>query len=352
VKRSSWRAIALGTLLLLAVSAGLAAAWLRKLLLTPHQGFPGAELILTIPAGASTSSVLAALEKAGVILDARAALLYLRVYERGRTLKAGEYRFAGARSTAEALAPLLAGEVLLHHVTVPEGLTASEIFDVFTARGFGSREGFQRLFGKPAEFRAIPEGAPSLEGFLFPDTYTFRRGVTEKELVSLMARQLVRRLPPGFAGRAREQGFSLLQAVTLASIVEKETSVGSERPLVAAVYRNRLRLGMPLQADPTTVYSLRRLGRWSGALTRDDLALDEPYNTYVHAGLPPGPICSPGLASLEAALAPADVPYLYFVARGDGSHRFASGYSEHARNVGLYRAAARTPRKKPSRRVP
>jgi len=159
-----------------------------------------------------------------------------------------------------------------------------------------------------------------------------------------MTRQFTRRLPEGFEEKARALGMSVLAATTLASLVEKETAVPDERPIVSGVYRNRMRKGMLLQCDPTTIYALKRLGIWRGSLARSELAVNEPYNTYVRPGLPPGPICNPGIASLRAAIAPADVPFLYFVAAGDGSHQFSADYEEQQRNAARYHEARRAAR--------
>lgn len=345
--RGRWlRRVAGALALLLACAAALALAALR-LARAPFKGYPGASVIVTIAPGASTGATLSSLEAAGVIRDRRLALAWLRLFHRGETLKAGEYRFSGARSLPDALRPVLAGEVVTYRVSVPEGLTTAETFALFTAKGLGSAEELAALAGKPALFPPVPPDAPGLEGFLFPDTYTVTRSTTSREIVALMVRQLFRTLPAGYAASARERGLSLLGAVTLASLVEKETALPAERPLVAAVYLNRLGTRMLLQCDPTAVYAARRAGVPPGPLTRADLARDDPYNTYVRPGLPPGPIASPGLASLVAAVAPANVPYLYFVARGDGGHRFARDYPEHLRNVALWRRHEASRRQEP-----
>jgi UPF0755 protein len=168
--------------------------------------------------------------------------------------------------------------------------------------------------------------------------------MSAREIVTMMTRSFARKLPPEFAERARAEGLSVLQAVTIASLVERETAIPEERPLVAAVYLNRLRRGMLLQADPTTIYALKRLGEWRGSLARSQLTVEDPYNTYVHSGLPPGPICNPSLSSLEAAEAPADTDFLFFVAAGDGSHSFSTTFDEHWRNVAHYLESRREKR--------
>jgi UPF0755 protein len=181
--------------------------------------------------------------------------------------------------------------------------------------------------------RDIDPAAPDLEGYLFPDTYTLPRRTTADQLVERMVDRFEKSLTPEIRAKAAARGLSVRQLVTLASLVEKETAKPEERPLVAAVYANRIKIGMGLQCDPTVIYALERAGRYTGNLTRADLQFDSPYNTYRYAGLPPGPIAAPGQASLAAAAEPADVPYMYFVSRNDGSHVFATTLDEHNRNV-------------------
>jgi UPF0755 protein len=324
------------------LAAGAAGAFaIRRLLDTPWRRGPEGSLLLEIPARSATQSILAALEEGGLLRDRRLGSIALKTFYRGKTLKAGEYRFTRALSPVELLRPIVAGEVVRWKVTIPEGLGAGEIFVLLESKGFGQAADYRRLFAAPREF-SLPDGAPTLEGFLFPDTYTLARPRSSREMVEQLTREFRLRLPAGYEDDARKRGLSLLEAVTLASMVEKETSVPDERPLVSAVYHNRLRIGMPLQCDPTTIYAWRRRGEWNGPLTHADLALDDPYNTYAHGGLPPGPICSPGLASLRAAVSPAASRALYFVAKGDGSHTFSESYEGQQRNVARYRQSQRT----------
>lgn len=332
-------------LLLLALGAAAGAGFvLLRALERPYRGYRSASVLLTVPPRSSSGAIFRALEEGGVLLDRRLGTAALRLFHRGRTLKAGEYRFEGPRSPRQVVGALVEGKVVVHRVTVPEGLTAAETFALFSERGLGAPADFAALFDRPAEVEGVPPGAPTLEGFLFPATYDFTRPLSARDVVSRLTREFARRLPAGYEGRARARALSVLSAVTLASLIEKETALADERPLVSAVYNNRLARGMLLQADPTTVYALKRRGLWDGSLTSASLALDDPYNTYVRPGLPPGPIASPGLASLEAAVAPAAVDYLFFVARGDGSHRFAADADGHLRNVALWRRAQRQER--------
>ncbi len=307
----------------------------------PWKGYDGDSVLVGIPPGTSARAILATLEEKGVVRSRFLAYAALRTFFRGKSLKAGEYRFEGARSTEEILATVVEGKVVTYRVTVPEGLSADEIFELVAREGLATNEELRALFVRPELFEGVPAGAPTLEGFLGPDTYLFTRSEGARGIVARLVKEFVRSLPERFEERSRALGRTPLEAVTLASLVEKETGVASERALVSAVYHNRLRAGMPLQCDPTAAYALRRRGLWTGALTHDGLAVDDPWNTYARSGLPPGPIASPGAASLEAAVAPADVPYLYFVAVGDGSgeHRFSVTYDEHLGNVTRFRRA-------------
>lgn len=328
----------IAALLAVALLAGGGALLLTR---TPYKGYAGDSAVVELPSGTTTKAILAALEREGVVRSRHLAGAALRILFPGKSLKAGEYRFEGPRSTEEVLRDLVEGRVVVHRVTVPEGLTAEETFALLAREGLATEADLASLFGKPSTFQGVPEGAPSLEGFLGPETYLFTRTQGAREIVATLVKTFRRSLPERFEERARALGRTPLEAVTVASLVEKETAVAAERGLVSAVYQNRLKVGMPLQCDPSVVYALRRRGLWNGTLTREGLEVDDPYNTYARGGLPPGPIASPGTAALEAAVAPADVPYLYFVAAGDGSgaHRFAVTYEEHRANVALFRRA-------------
>jgi UPF0755 protein len=302
----------------------------------PYRGFEAAEVFVDIPAGASQREIGRRLIEAGVVrdeLDYRTA-----VWWRGdaRRLRAGEYRFADAASPLDVVDRIARGDVFAHLITFREGLTLHEKAEVFERRGFGSAEAFVEAAQHAALITDLDPAATDLEGYLFPETYALPRTTPASRLVAMMVDRFRAVYTEDLRERARAQGLSTREVVTLASIVEKEAGLGEERPLVAAVFRNRLRIGMGMQADPTVIYALQRAGRWDGNITRADLQFDSPYNTYRYRGLPPGPIAAPGRASLEATLAPADVPYLYFVSRNDGSHVFSRTYAEHRRNVQEY----------------
>jgi len=254
----------------------------------------------------------------------------------GRRLQAGEYRFDRPMSARQVADKIARGDVYVRPITFPEGLTYRQMAALYESKGFGPAQDFVNAAKNAALVSAVDPEARDLEGYLFPDTYKLPRRATAEQLVARMVAGFMKTLTPDLMEKAEVRGLTVRKLVTLASIVEKETGNPDERPLVAAVYSNRLKIRMGLQCDPTVIYALERAGRYDGNLTRDDLQFDSPYNTYRYAGLPPGPIASPGRASLEAAAAPPDAPYLYFVSKNDGSHAFAATLEEHNRNVQQY----------------
>ena len=324
----------LAALLVLAVATAAGAALVAARVRRPFKAYDRAERFVEIPRGASVPAIATVLAGAGIVPDPLTFRIAVRVLGADRTLKAGEYRFTRPLSPLEVAATVARGEVYLRTVTFPEGLTIVEMARVYEARGLGGAQAFVAAARDASAIGDLDSRAADLEGYLFPDTYALPRSATARDLTQ----QMVTRFRDVF-GRAaigRLGGRTVRQVVTLASLVEKETALPDERGIVAGVYANRLRIGMGLQCDPTVIYALARAGRYAGNLTRADLALDSPYNTYRYAGLPPGPIASPGKAALEAALQPAEVPYLYFVSRNDGGHVFAATLEEHNRNVQRY----------------
>jgi UPF0755 protein len=252
---------------------------------------------------------------------------------RARDLKAGEYRFDQPMSPMDVIDKIARGDVYRRLVTFREGLTIVEMAKVYEDAGHGKAVDFASAAADPSAIRDLDPAATDLEGYLFPETYTLRRDTPAAALVNQMVAFFKKVVTPAMRDALKAQDLTLRQAVTVASLVEKETAVAAERPMVAAVYLNRRRMGMPMQADPTVIYALMRAGRYTGNIRRDDLQFDSPYNTYRYPGLPPGPIAAPGKASLEAVAAPAQVDYIYFVSRNDGSHVFARTLDEHNRNV-------------------
>ncbi len=363
-RRRRWRLGCVLALLLAFAAAGAAVyGWW---VILPYQGYPGTEKLVEIAPGTGAARILEQLGREGVLSSPRIARAYLVYVLRNPPLQAGEYRFAGPMTFPEVLRKLVRGDVVSRKVTVVEGFSLEEVADQLAQAGAGRREVFLEQMRSPALIADLDPTAPDLEGYLYPETYRFRVGTSEAEIVATLVKTFrsrferhVRPMLPMLAGGAGGAGGgpagsapaggaatgpsgnlatvpTVREVVTLASIVEKEARASSERPIIAGVYRNRVRRHMALDADPTVIFALRRLGRWDGSIHHDDLRLDSPYNTYRYAGLPPGPICSPGLPSLQAAARPADVPYLYFVSRNDGTHVFATTLEEQNRNVDIW----------------
>lgn len=305
------------------------AAWLAHSLFTPLAP-PGKPDVL-LRSGLSARRIAAELQAAGVIRNA-SAFLALHAVKGRPSLKAGEYRFDHPADAFEILDRVTRGDVIVRTVVVPEGYNMFEVADAVAAAGLCTRDQF--LEAARAEVVLINDldpAATSLEGYLFPDTYQFTRAQGPREIAAAMVRR--------FRQEAASLGLAgdIHRIVVLASIVEKETGVPEERPLVAGVFQNRLQRNMVLAADPTVVYGALLAGRYRGAIHQSDLGFDSPYNTYRRAGLPPGPIANPGRDSLRAAMQPASTTYVYFVSDARGRHRFASTAAEHSRNVAAYR---------------
>lgn len=309
------------------------AAWFIWAALLPVQ--PHETTFILVRPGWSTRHIARDLQQRGVIRSATGFLVI--DYACGiRPLKAGEYKFDQAANSLEVWRRLTRGDVYARTVVMSEGYNIYDVANVVQAAGLGPAQDFiTAAQGDLFLLRNIDPQAKSLEGYLFPDTYQFTRIDSAHDIAAAMVhrfRQQAQKI--GLLGRA-----DIHTLVTMASIVEKETADPSERPLVAGVYYNRLEKNMPLAADPSVIYAALLRGRYRGTIYESDLQFDSPYNTYKHAGLPPGPIANPGLASLQAAMHPAHTDYLYFVSDNNGHHRFARDLQDHARNVAAYRRA-------------
>ena len=318
---------------LLVVGGCLAAGTLYRRTTQPFKGYAGAEQFVDIERGSGSRAIGQQLVDAGVVRDPitfRAALWRTGL---ARQLEAGEYRFASPMTPLAVVEKLARGETYVRLVTFPESLTIPEMAAIFEEQGWGSAAAFVDAAHDASAVGQMDPDARDLEGYLFPETYALPRRTTAVRLVHLMVKRFEEIFTDDLRREAMIRGLTIRQAVTLASLIEKETARPEERPIVAAVYLNRLKLGMVLQCDPTVIYALRQTGRYRGNLTRADLTFDSPYNTYRYPGLPPGPIAAPGLASLQAAVRPGQVDYLYFVSRNDGSHVFARTLAEHNENV-------------------
>ena len=311
---------------LLVVAAGLY-LYYRLEHLTPPPGLLP-EVTILFPPGTPTSAIFQRLAREGVLPDARLAEIYYRLHRSATPLQAGEYRFTRPMPIDEVLNRIGRGDVVRHAVVVPEGLTAAETFELFWKRGIGGPEAFPALSDTEL-LPGLTQGVSDLEGFLFPETYVVTRSTSARQIVDRMLAEFRKNFTPEMRRSAQELGFTPRQAVTLASIVEKESALKHEGPLIAGVYLNRLRRGMRLQADPTVAYAMKRDGKWEGTIYRSDYGYESPYNTYLSSGLPPGPICNPGQGALRAAVSPARTDYLYFVADNKGGHTFSRTFEEH-----------------------
>lgn len=321
-----------------------AAGWFAWAIMTPTQ--PSGQVFVMLRPGYSTRRIAAELKNAGIIRNQEAFILW-HYYHHGRSLKAGEYLFDKPANIIDIQKRLRRGDVYFHTVVVPEGFTMFDIASAIEAAGLGSADDFVKIAQSDTELISdIAPGAHSLEGYLFPDTYEFTRMMTMHDMAAAMVRQfrLVAtqlNLITDMVGSDPDPARSLPSIVTMASIVEKETAVPEERPLVASVYYNRLNKHIALDADPSIIYAELLAGTYQGALHHADMQFASPYNTYRNAGLPPGPIGNPGRSALEAALHPAQSDYYYFVADAQGHHRFAHTIEEHNKNVAAYRKAMR-----------
>ncbi len=318
----------------------LAAALLSAFLLFfdtyPAGGWEG-KLVL-VPKGSRLPEVVAILREGGILPHPPVFRALVLLTFSGRRLHYGEYAFPTPPSAFEAWRRLVRGDVIKYEVTVPPGANIYDVAKSLEENRLVTAEAFLAAATSPAVLQRLGIPGESVEGYLFPDRYTFVKPVTPEEIIELMVRQFRRKVPADAEKRAREEGLSLHQVVTIASIIEKETGVEEEKPIVSAVIRRRLALGMPLQMDPTVIYGVKR---FDGTVTRKDLRTAGPYNTYLNRGLPTGPIANPGLASIAAALDPAKTEYLYFVSKNDGTHTFSLTLSEHNRAVERFRRAAR-----------
>jgi len=333
-RRRRWGLRFAALIILLMLAAG--GAVIRSLF-TPFQGFPS-EVFVQISRGTGARAIAGELEQNGAVRS-RWQFLAVRLLRPSARLQAGEYRFARPDSAWNIFDRIVRGDVFYYELTVPEGSNMFDIAASVERLGFLHGRDFLRAARDPALVVDIAPAAPTLEGYLFPSTYRLTSSATVRQLCRMMTEEFRRQWraldPP--------PGADVSRVVTMASMVEKETALDAERPEVASVYYNRLDRGMALDCDPTTIYAALLDARYRGTIYRSDLASQNPYNTYTHTGMPPGPIANPGAASLRAALHPASTDYLYFVARpdGSGSHRFSADLTAHNRAVEQYRQGKR-----------
>ncbi|MBS1856462.1 MAG: endolytic transglycosylase MltG [Acidobacteria bacterium] len=321
-----------GLLVLLLAAGGGYGIWRAE---SPYQGFSG-EAFVEFAHGTGSGAIADMLADAGVVRS-RWDFLLARMLHRGRLLQAGEYRFQHAASAYEVLDRIARGDVFYYELVVPEGWNMFDIGTAVEGLGLFNAADFVAAAKNPALIRDLDPRAPSLEGYLFPNTYRLSRHTTPEKLCRMMTARF------RDAWKGLRTDACVHDTVTLASLVEKEGKLAAERPLIAGVFTNRLKLGMKLDCDPTTIYAAILEDSYTGVIHRSDLDRDHAYNTYRRAGLPPGPIANPGLESLRAALHPANIDSLYFVARADGSggHEFSSTIAAHRSAVNRYHRALR-----------
>jgi UPF0755 protein len=294
-----------------------------------------------IPDGSTFQYVASLLEHERLIKSHSAFVLLGKSQSAERKVRAGEYELNPSMTPAEILSKLLNGQVLLRPLTIPEGLTITQIADLVSQQGLTDRAEFIRLAKDRTFVTSLGIKAETLEGYLYPDTYKFPRPVKAREVLAAMVEKLRQMVGPDLLIRMQELKMTMHEVLTLASIIEKETGSGGERPEISAVFHNRLKKHIPLQSDPTVIYGL---SEFDGNLRKKDLSSPSPYNTYRVQGLPPGPIANPGIQAIRATLYPSDSRSLYFVSRNDGTHQFSATLIEHNQAVEKYQ-------KRPFRRV-
>lgn len=317
--------------ILLAAVVILGATHLYITFYTPPSFTPVSRTVV-IDRGLSFRMIAERLESAGVVRDADSFSFAARLLGAYTKVKAGEYEFTTAMTPVEVLEYLVKGKVKRYMVTVPEGYSIREIAAALEEASLVQREVFIARALDPALARSLGLSGPTLEGYLFPDTYVFNKGVSADEIIAAMTERF-RRVYAEFEHEAEEKGMSIKKVMTLASIIEKETGAPSERPLISAVFHNRLKKGIRLQSDPTVIYAIPS---FDGNIKKQHLSMRSPYNTYVITGLPPGPIANPGRDAISAAIRPAAADYLYFVSKNDGTHQFSKSLKEHNRAVNQF----------------
>lgn len=321
--------------------AGLAAVLglLAYQIFTPPSRVGWTPRVVVIPKGSNSAAAVRLLAGSGVMRHPAAFRLLVLATRTGRKLHFGEYTFDTPLAPIDVWRKLVGGDVTKYTVTIPPGSNLYDIAGLLASKGLLTEEAFLDAAHDRMLLARLGIDTASAEGFLFPETYQLVKEQTPEEILEIFNRQFRKRFTDEMAATARKQGFSVAQILTIASIIEKETAAPQEKPLVSAIIRRRLALGMPLQMDPTVIYGLRLFGK---DITKKALQTTSPYNTYTTTGLPPGPIANPGMEAIEAALNPAKADYLYFVARADGTHAFSRTLEEHNRAVARYRAVERT----------
>lgn len=342
----------IAAILLVILLAGAAiggGVWLKREIDRPHS-HSAKQRVISIEPGAKTNEIIERLHQEDVLANEWPARLWLRLVARNQKLKAGDYEFKSPISPRQVITQLAKGDIATRSVTIPEGYNQFDIAQVLAkAQGLKQAqpvtpEEALELFKNTSSISDLDSEATTLEGYLFPDTYEYTRSTTREQLVEAMVKRFRGVYTPEMQSRARELGMTTRQVLTLASLIEKEAKVDSERELISSVFHRRLKMGVPLACDPTLIYAALLIGKYRGKIYQSDLDRDSTYNTYKRAGLPPGPIASAGKRSIQAALYPAETDYLFFVVdatKNDGSHKFSASSAEHEEAVKLLRQAER-----------
>lgn len=321
-----------------AVVLGLlfAGAWLRSELESPYYSGAAEGTFVNIPAGSSTNEVARLLANAKILHTELPFRVYMRFTGNSRRIQAGEYRFSEPATPRHVAQRLVHGDVYFRSVTIPEGLTARETVELLAEKGLGNRAELEQALLRTDWIRDLDPGAKNLEGYLFPETYRFGHKAGPEDVIHAMVQQFRSRYSRIAAQSPAHARLSVPQIVILASLIEKEVKDPAEGPLVASVLANRLERKIPLACDATIIYAMKLAGTYRGRLGKADLQMASPYNSYLHNGLPPGPIANPGARSIRDALNPAETDYLYYVSRNDGTHQFSTNYTSHINAVNRY----------------
>ncbi len=331
-----WALIITAVVILIVAGLVLFLMRLQSELETPYYGAAGPETFVQIHRGMNTTQIAELLESSGLLRSRLPFLMYVRYRRMGHRIQAGEYHFTGPDTPRRIARRLIRGDVYFNSITVPEGLTARETFELLARNGLGDSSEMEKLFLRTDWIRDLDPAAQNLEGYLFPETYRFGRDADSPSILKAMIGQFSKRFTEILETHPPEPGWDVRRVVILASMIEKEVREKEEGPLVSSVLINRLERGIPLSCDATILYAMKIAGTYDGNLSKSDLKMDSPYNTYLHLNLPPGPICNPGADSLRAALKPARTHYLYYVSRNDGTHHFSKDLQSHTRAVNKY----------------
>jgi UPF0755 protein len=321
---------------------GLAFGWarIRSQLERPYYGGPPEGVYADIPRGMNINRIADLLAEKGILANPLPFRIYVRYTGMGRRIQAGEYRFFEPATPVQVARRLIGGDIYFRSVTVPEGLTARETVELLARNGLGDLREMERALSETKWIRDLDPKAKNLEGYLFPETYRFGRKIASAAILKTMVDQFRASFSEIMAQSPGDARFTVAQIIILASLIEKEIRQPEEAPLVASVLLNRLERKMPLACDATVIYAMKLAGIYRGRLGRADLRMESPYNSYLHPGLPPGPIANPGARSIRAALNPARTDFLYYVSRNDGTHQFSRDYRSHVNAVNKYQRSS------------